>query len=59
MGLKNAIKGLFTSDNILNSRRNRIKRMYAGAKVDRTNLGWVTPLSSPDQRYKNSIETLR
>ena len=59
MGLRNAWKGLFTSNNDLNSRRNRLKRMYAGARVDRTNLSWVTPLSSPDQSYKNSINTLR
>ena len=59
MGLRNAWKGLFTSNNDLNSRRNRLKRMYAGARVDRTNLSWITPLSSPDQSYKNSIETLR
>ena len=40
-----------------NSRRNRLKkRMHAGARVERTNLSWVTPLSSPDQSYKNSIE---
>ena len=56
-GLRN-LEGLVTSNNDLNSRRNRLKRMYAGA-VDRTNLSWITPLSSPDQSYKNSIETLR
>ena len=59
MGLRNAWKGLFTSNNDLNSRRNRLKRMYSGARYDRTNLSWVTPLSSPDQSYKNSIDTLR
>ena len=43
MGLRNAWKGLFTSNNDINMRRNRLKRMYAGARVDRTNLSWVTP----------------
>ena len=33
--------------------------MYSGARYDRTNISWVTPLSSPDQSYKNSIDTLR
>ena len=59
MGLRNAWKGLFTSNDDLNKRRNRLKRMYSGARFDRTNLSWVTPLSSPDQSYKNSIDTLR
>jgi len=59
MGLRNAWKGLFTSNDDLNKRRNKLKRMYSGARFDRTNLSWVTPLSSPDQSYKNSINTLR
>ena len=59
MGLINAWRGLISSNDDLNKRRNRLKRMYAGAKFDRTNLSWVTPLSSPDQSYKNSINTLR
>jgi len=54
MGLRNAWKGLFTSNSDLNGRRNRLKRMYAGAKYDRTNISWVTPLSSPDQSYRNN-----
>ena len=58
MGLINAYKGLFTSNSDVNKRRNRLKRMYSGAKYDRTNLSWITPLSSPDQSYKNSINTL-
>ena len=59
MGLINAWNGLFTSNDDLNKRRNKLKRMYAGARFDRTNLSWVTPLSSPDQSYKNSINLLR
>tara|TARA_R100001443_G_scaffold407_1_gene1554 strand:+ start:1812 stop:3395 length:1584 start_codon:yes stop_codon:yes gene_type:complete len=59
MGLINAWRGLISSNDDLNKRRNRLKRMYSGAKFDRTNLSWVTPLSSPDQSYKNSINTLR
>ena len=59
MGLINAWNGLFTSNDDLNKRRNKLKRMYSGARFDRTNLSWVTPLSSPDQSYKNSINTLR
>ncbi len=59
MGLINAYKGLFSSNSDVNKRRNRLKRMYSGAKYDRTNLSWITPLSSPDQSYKNSINTLR
>ena len=61
MGLKNAWRGLFTSnsDNSANKKRAKMHRIYKAASVDRTTLDWMVSQTSPDQDWKSGIRTTR
>ena len=61
MGLINAWRGLFTSNNAysVKNKRTKMHRIYKAATTDRTTLDWMVSQTSPDQNWKQGIRTVR